>query len=723
MDTLTRIALHHGTDKWGSHFYTQTYDRFLSHLRSRPIRLLEIGIGGCDNPYEGGESLRMWREYFPSGLIFGLDIYDKSPQDSDRIHTILGSQNDRDLLARLSREYGPFDVIIDDGSHLKSDIIVSMETLFPLMPETGIYSIEDMQTAYWSVTEGSDNLLDPETTMGYLVQLAHGLNYREIQLNKPEYEPHPLAKLASDVSFHHNMCLLTRGDNSEPSNFNVGANHDFMLDALATLDRETSDRRSDPEVMYNRACMLMQLGRRSEAIAIQEQAALLGVDGWRSFARLGGIRAEATEWHGAAMAYRAAAARTTEPSFYLARAAQCDEEVAALLAARADHSPADAPSGQATPNHNDVSKESSGRMITPPFASRPAFSELPLSLFDFGAGQGLGDREEAVFRSFALSIDERGEGTSLWSTYADMQAPIIEIIRSGSDEARAEFYSRIYATHLTHGFLQGQLVHDSLIADERARLHVGSLIIDRLYRLAEAVGALPVMSGEHGQHVRTIGDLDAVFAAIEQAIGVDLSPPQQNGRLFGLKLSKGVYSDRHFDGIYGAWRARTIMEASGTRAGAMLEIGGGGGHLAYYARKLGFQRTAIIDLPQAIIAQYFMLASEFGADVVKINEQSAFGVDLMTSEHDLASSFEGFDIVVNVDSFPEMPRNVAARYVNMMPAGVHLLSVNQESQVANGEGVQNRVKDLATASGLVTLARFPAWLRTGYVEELFVLPK
>src|SRR5438552_767245 len=47
------------TDKTYVHGYTHFYQQHLQDFRRRPIRLLEIGIGG-DSPTWGGASLRMW---------------------------------------------------------------------------------------------------------------------------------------------------------------------------------------------------------------------------------------------------------------------------------------------------------------------------------------------------------------------------------------------------------------------------------------------------------------------------------------------------------------------------------------------------------------------------------------------------------------------------------------------------------------------------------------
>jgi hypothetical protein len=67
IDPLTLLAIRHGTDKWGPHFYTPIYHAVFAHLRDRPVRLLEIGVGGYKLRDVGGASLAMWADYFPHG--------------------------------------------------------------------------------------------------------------------------------------------------------------------------------------------------------------------------------------------------------------------------------------------------------------------------------------------------------------------------------------------------------------------------------------------------------------------------------------------------------------------------------------------------------------------------------------------------------------------------------------------------------------------------------
>jgi hypothetical protein len=177
---LKALALVNGTEKAILHDdYFEHYTEHFARLRTRRLNLLEIGIGGFTDPQLGGESLRMWRTYFPRACIFGIDIVDKSMHNEKRIKTFRGSQDDESFLASVIEQTGPLDIIIDDGSHVCKHVIKSFEFLFPRMREPGIYVIEDTQTSYWKGGYGGSdcdlNRLD--TTMGYFKSLVDGLNY------------------------------------------------------------------------------------------------------------------------------------------------------------------------------------------------------------------------------------------------------------------------------------------------------------------------------------------------------------------------------------------------------------------------------------------------------------------------------------------------------------------------------------------------------------------
>jgi cephalosporin hydroxylase len=110
--------------------------------------VLEIGIGGYTDPYAGGASLRMWRSYFARAQVFALDIHAHLVEEP-RITVFQGSQADPDVLDAIVREAGgPFDLIIDDGSHINAHVRLTFAHLFPHLRSGGLYVIEDLETAY-----------------------------------------------------------------------------------------------------------------------------------------------------------------------------------------------------------------------------------------------------------------------------------------------------------------------------------------------------------------------------------------------------------------------------------------------------------------------------------------------------------------------------------------------------------------------------------------------
>lgn len=216
---LKALASIYNSDKWGVHWYAQHYEKHFRHLRYKKLNILEIGVGGYDNPKDGGCSLRMWRTYFPYSRIFGIDIYDKSPHDERRIKTFQGSQVDDEFLENVLEEIGSVDIIIDDGSHLNEHIIHSFKYLFPRLSDNGIYVVEDVQTSYWPSFGGSSEDLNSSTSaMGFFKQLIDGLNYVEYKLK--DYQPTYYDQHITEMHFYHNMVFIQKGFNDEKSNIN-----------------------------------------------------------------------------------------------------------------------------------------------------------------------------------------------------------------------------------------------------------------------------------------------------------------------------------------------------------------------------------------------------------------------------------------------------------------------------------------------------------------------
>lgn len=213
---LTELAVEFGTDKWGVHRYTPHYERHLKHLRRRKFTLLELGIGGYKRKRRSGASLRMWRWFFPKATIVGLDIEDKSFVDRGRIHTYLGDQTDPEVLNRIIAERGVPLVVIDDGSHIPAHVRESFRILFPLLPDGGIYCIEDIQTSYWPAWGGQVDPKAEGTSMAMVKDLIDGLNHEEFLVEG--YDPSYTDQWVKAVHCYHNLVIIEKGDNREGTN-------------------------------------------------------------------------------------------------------------------------------------------------------------------------------------------------------------------------------------------------------------------------------------------------------------------------------------------------------------------------------------------------------------------------------------------------------------------------------------------------------------------------
>ena len=158
------------TDKHTLHRYEHMYHRYMTPIAMRScleskrkkVRILEIGLGCAPNGgmVQGipGGSARAWRYIFPSPA-FDLDLhimeYDqkcalKWSTENPEIATVhAGDQNSVNDLNRVLQQSGgaPFDVIIDDASHINEHQINTAEHLMQHLALGGIYIVEDIHAS------------------------------------------------------------------------------------------------------------------------------------------------------------------------------------------------------------------------------------------------------------------------------------------------------------------------------------------------------------------------------------------------------------------------------------------------------------------------------------------------------------------------------------------------------------------------------------------------
>ncbi len=141
--SLNDLGLKYQTDKasW-HHDYLNFYERFLREIRDSEVSVLEIGV-------LHGQSIAMWAEYFRKGKIVGLDNNPNAKQhETARVRIEIADQSSAADLVRIAATHGPFDLILDDGSHIWEHQIVTLRTLFPFVKPGRYYILEDIDTSY-----------------------------------------------------------------------------------------------------------------------------------------------------------------------------------------------------------------------------------------------------------------------------------------------------------------------------------------------------------------------------------------------------------------------------------------------------------------------------------------------------------------------------------------------------------------------------------------------
>ena len=122
--------------------YCNIYEKYFNKIKDKVTKFVEIGIkDAC--------SLKMWKEYFPNAIIYGIDIDPRCKQyEEDRIKCLIGDQNDEKFLLNIKDIIGDYDILLDDGSHITHHQIKSFDILYENCKNNGFYIIEDLRCSY-----------------------------------------------------------------------------------------------------------------------------------------------------------------------------------------------------------------------------------------------------------------------------------------------------------------------------------------------------------------------------------------------------------------------------------------------------------------------------------------------------------------------------------------------------------------------------------------------
>tara|TARA_B100001063_G_scaffold80606_1_gene74985 strand:- start:100 stop:843 length:744 start_codon:yes stop_codon:yes gene_type:complete len=152
-DSLDKLFNHYGSDKANifkvndktGHGYSKFYEKKLEKFKDKQINILEIGSFS-------GASAAAFIKYFPNSKVFCFDInISNFKYQSEKIHVFgIDINNEKKIKKTLkyifeNYKFKEFDLIIDDGSHYLSDILIGLKYFFKLVKNDGLYVIEDFK--------------------------------------------------------------------------------------------------------------------------------------------------------------------------------------------------------------------------------------------------------------------------------------------------------------------------------------------------------------------------------------------------------------------------------------------------------------------------------------------------------------------------------------------------------------------------------------------------
>ena len=121
------------------------YHEIFENIRQNPITILEFGV-------QNGGSLEIWSRFFNNfKFVIGVDV-DSSIAllnfNNENIITIVGDATSVETAELISSRFGSIDVVVDDGSHINTDVIKTFLLNWNVVSEGGFYAIEDTHSSY-----------------------------------------------------------------------------------------------------------------------------------------------------------------------------------------------------------------------------------------------------------------------------------------------------------------------------------------------------------------------------------------------------------------------------------------------------------------------------------------------------------------------------------------------------------------------------------------------
>ncbi|MBH5399925.1 class I SAM-dependent methyltransferase [Bradyrhizobium sp. CNPSo 4010] len=236
--SLTELAIAFDCDKHIDHDYIPIYERLLEPRRFENLKILEIGIGGYQSSKAGGNSLRMWASYAPEATIYGIDLHEKDIEIPANVRLVQLNQTDRLGLRHLAETHGPFDLVIDDGSHIPQDSEAAFITLFPYLSDNGSYVIEDIQTSFNSDFQGGleSDRFSILSLVERIVKLQHTIEWKPPR--KAKHQNAIYSEWIDAVEIHYNLVVIRKKRSFRVSNLDRHEGVPHLIKRTLDLERD-----------------------------------------------------------------------------------------------------------------------------------------------------------------------------------------------------------------------------------------------------------------------------------------------------------------------------------------------------------------------------------------------------------------------------------------------------------------------------------------------------
>ena len=328
---------------------------------------------------------------------------------------------------------------------------------------------------------------------------------------------------------------------------------------------------------------------------------------------------------------------------------------------------------------------------------------------------------DRICTAFEKAEDIKG-AEDIWTELTASNSDFIQSLRN-KDFTRL----RYIFSNLFHGSLLYGMGTTDIVLSKKCPYDINYLSIccrDAIISLAEALSVKNISLNQQtpfSDYIKTTNcDLAPYIDKIEKALGHSISAPDVGHPPVAI-VGEYVISP---DSLHHAYVMHRVKQLGFNEQSHILEIGGGFGNVARYAYLSGFRNYTIVDLPHVAAIQAAFLFATVGAEnVFLFGEATNAPIKIFPCTHKNALQ-DKFDLVINMDSLPEINRTEALEYLGIVKSkSRYFLSVNQEAQKTHKEKIQQHsVPEMINhVGGFNLLHRNIYWMKQGYAEELYRL--